>query len=311
MSPSNHWHAPLFCGFLVLGGGCASAPPAQQVPPAPPPAAAEPVPAEPAPSDPVPTNTEAEAAASPPESAVETPANSSPAADAVASACQDLCQRAAQECSSRSARKCRANCERYQSIADRCSNEVLAALKCQASVPNLVCSNVVGPCAADFQTLTSCENGSAGATVAVAERPALPPEWTELKDDEAGFSVMLPKQVAPTGQGKQRTWRAPDASGVSYVVAVRPPFNGEVNDKNLVVRVLQIVGYDCQKDLKIHGRFEVSGKTAVRFDTVCRGGDAWHGMLRISDAHVIMTAEIVPTGMTGQGDAFYFSFAYL
>jgi hypothetical protein len=197
-------------------------------------------------------------------------------------------------------------------IADRCEGPVLEALKCQASVPGLVCSNVVGECGAEFRALSACEDGlPAGEPAGPRSQPRLPAGWVQLKDTSIGFLVGFPKLVAAANEEGRRTWRVREDDGVSYVVSVMPPFKTEVDDKNLVRKVLTLVGIGCQKDMKIHGRFEEAGKMAVRFDTRCRDGNAWHGMLRISDEHVIMTAEIVPQGASATGDPFYYSFSYL
>jgi hypothetical protein len=102
-----------------------------------------------------------------------------------------------------------------------------------------------------------------------------------------------------------------DDAGVTYVVAVLPPFQGAVTDKVLVQKMLVILGQRCQRDMKIHGRYQSDGREAVRFDSHCGNGESWHGMLRISDRHVIMTAEIVPPGKTATGDPYYYSFSYL
>jgi len=139
---------------------------------------------------------------------------------------------------------------------------------------------------------------------------ALPAGWVELEDDAAGFSVGLPKLVESQTEQGNRTWRVQDGQGVTIVVAVLPPFEAEVTDKTLVRKVLVILGQHCQRGMKIHGRFQTGEYESARFDSQCSNGDSWHGMLRISKRHVIMTAEIVPPGKTATGDGFYYSFSY-
>lgn len=295
--------------------GCSGAPPAHTP--------ASPPPPEPAPTPPV--------ASAPPASPAPAPVDPAPAVEAppaapeppvptaaerlaeVSQACAKLCAQAAEQCSARSARKCRANCERYESLAERCGDATLAAVHCQAATPGLVCSNVVGPCAAEFRQLNACESGQApvATTDAAAAPVALPADWVRLTDEAAGFSVGLPKLGEAQTESGNRTWRVQDEQGVTYVVAVLPPFQGAVTDKLLVQKVLLILGQRCQRDMKIHGRYQSDGREAVRFDSHCGNGESWHGMLRISDRHVIMTAEIVPAGKTAAGDPYYYSFAYL
>lgn len=290
--------------------GCSSAAP--QSPPASPPAPPASAPAAAPPA-------EAEAAAapdpapSPPESE---PAPASPPVDHVAEvseACAKLCAQATEQCSAKSARKCRANCERYESLAASCGEATLAAVHCQAATPGLVCSNVVGQCAAEFQKLSACESGQTppAANDTPATPATLPAGWVKLTDDSAGFSVGLPKLVESQTENGNRTWRVQDDAGVSYLVAVMPPFQGAVTDKVLVQKMLVILGQRCQKDMKIHGRFQSGANEAVRFDSNCMSGESWHGMLRISQRYVIMTAEIVPAGKTPLGEAYYYSFSYL
>ncbi len=287
-----------------------------QPPPAPEPPAAAPVEPAPAPAVPEPTPPEppqppAIATASEPTSVPDEPAaDASPAVDQVAEQCAALCQQASEKCSSRAARKCRANCERYAGLAERCGQEVLEALRCQASVPGLICSNVVGECKQQFQAMDACEAGKRHEVTEASSTPAAPPGWATLQDSQAGFSVAFPKLVPQQIENGNRTWRVTVESGVTYVVAVLPPFATELTDKALVRKVLVILGQSCQRDMKIHGRFETEGKVAVRFDSNCTDGKSWHGMLRISDRHVIMTAEIVPPGQQPTGNAFYYSFSY-
>ncbi|HEU5073972.1 MAG TPA: hypothetical protein VFU02_07360, partial [Polyangiaceae bacterium] len=294
--------------------GCAgAAPAAAPESPAPPepestppsPSASAPVMAEPAPA--------VDAPPSPPEPEPVAAPEPSTHAREVGEACAKLCAQAAEQCSTRSARKCRANCERYEGLAERCGEATLAAVQCQAATPGLVCSNVVGPCAAEFQKLNACESGQ-GSSVAPEPSAApatLPAHWVRLTDETSGFSVGLPKLGDVQTENGNRNWRVQDEQGITYVVAVLPPFQGTVSDKVLVQKVLVILGQRCQRDMKIHGRFQSEGREAVRFDSHCGNGESWHGMLRISERNVIMTAEIVPPGRTATGDPYYYSFTYL
>jgi len=295
--------------------GCSSAAP--QAAPASPPAPAPSAPATAATAPPAAEATAAgapEPAPSPPEP--EPAPTAPPPVDHVAEvseACAKLCTQATEQCSAKSARKCRANCERYESLAASCGEATLAAVHCQAATPGLVCSNVVGQCAAEFQRLSACESGQTppAANDTPAVPVALPAGWVKLTDDTGGFSVGLPKLAEPQAENGNRTWRVQDDAGVSYVVAVLPPFQGAVTDKVLVQKMLVILGQRCQRDMKIHGRFQTGGREAVRFDSNCGNGESWHGMLRISERNIVMTAEVVPSGKTATGEAYYYSFSYL
>ena len=295
--------------------GCSS--PAQESAPASSPSSPPPPPPAAAPAPPVATAEPAPATPEPPSAPEPEPSAATAPAESLAEisgACAKLCTQATEQCSARSARKCRANCERYESLAERCGEATLAAVHCQAATPGLVCSNVVGPCAAEFQALNACESGQASPAT-TADTPAvpapLPASWVRLSDATAGFSVGLPKLVEVQTESGNRTWRVQDEQGVSYVVAVLPPFEGAVTDKVLVQKMLVILGQRCQRDMKIHGRFQTSGREAVRFDSNCGNGESWHGMLRISERNIVMTAEIVPSGKTATGEAYYYSFSYL
>ncbi len=296
-------------GLLLLGScvlaACAPTSPAA----APPPAEPEPkVVVEPVPE---PASAPAPVAEAEPEVSEPAPEASQQAAkvERVNEECAALCDNADAKCSRRSARKCRANCDRYLSLADTCEAQVLGAIRCQASTPNLVCSNVVGECTREFRELNACESGQ---TVAGGEAPASinPPEgWQRIADSEAGFSVHMPAGAKVGDEKGHRTWSV-ESNGVTYLAAVLPPIEG-VTEKDLTAVTIRYLGLDCQAGIRLHGRYEKDGAVAERFDSSCRNGDAWHGMLRASSKNLVITAERVPSGKQATGDRFYYSFEYL
>lgn len=242
------------------------------------------------------------------EPAVEASSQSAKA-DRISEECAALCENAESKCSRRSARKCRANCDRYLSLAGMCEAQVLGAIRCQASTPNLVCSNVVGECTQQFRALNACESGQ--PTVA-SDAPSTvnPPEgWQRIQDTQAGFALHMPPGAKLGQRDGHPTWSV-ESDGVTYLAAVLPPID-RVTEKDLTRATIRYLGLDCQAGIRLHGRYETDSGVAERFDSSCRNGNQWHGMLRASSKNFIVTAEVVPPGKQATGDRFYYSFEYL
>jgi hypothetical protein len=237
------------------------------------------------------------------------PSSQSAKVDRVSEECAALCENAATQCSRRSARKCRANCDRYLSLAESCESQVLGAIRCQASTPNLVCSNVVGECAQQFRALNACETGQTQALTDTASSVSPPEGWQRVQDTQEGFAVHMPAGAKLGNLNGHRTWSV-ESGGVTYLAAVLPAIQA-VSEKDLTAVTIRYLGLDCQAGIRLHGRFEKDGAVSERFDSSCRNGDEWHGMLRASGKNLVITAERVSKGKQATGDSFYYSFEYL
>ncbi len=229
----------------------------------------------------------------------------------VAKECAELCENAAQTCSRKGARACRANCGKYESLADRCEVQVLGAIRCQAATPKLVCSNVAGECAQQFQALSACEQG--GDAMAAPQPAAFePPEgWERIEDREAQFSIHLPHGATLGEHDGHRAWSVVDEHGVRFLAVVLPPVGGAATEKRLMQATMHFLGHRCAPAVRLHGRFETERDVAERFDARCKNGDRWLGILRASPERLVLIAEVVPPGKQGAGEPFYYSFEYL
>jgi hypothetical protein len=292
-------------------------PPAQPQPPTPtPPASAQ----RPALAD-TPTSTEAndtapELGARGEQQALaenDTPADASmPARSAkVETECSALCASASETCSHKSARECRANCGKYQTLADRCEVQILGAIRCQAAIPKFVCSNLASECTQQFQALSACEAGAEVTPPVPSNELALPSGWQRVRDIEVGFEIALPAGAKVGELGGHRTWTAEGPLGVNYLVAVLPPLAGAATEKRLMEAVLRYLGHACQPAVRLHGRFETDHDVAERFNARCENGRRWRGILRASGQQLLLIAEVLAADQTPVGDAYYYSFEYL
>ena len=237
------------------------------------------------------------------------PNTAAPHSAKVAAECTQLCQGAEGTCSRKSVRECRANCGKYQSLADRCEMQVLSAIRCQAAVPKLICSNLASECAQQFRELTACEHGVTPMRVESALSP--PPDWERVEDPEGGFAIHLPRG-ASAGEFKGfRTWRAVTSKNAELLVAILPGIAGEPSEKRMMESVIHYLGHECQPAVRLHGRFETERDVAERFDAKCQDGRAWHGILRASLERVVLIAEVVTEQAQRIGDRYYYSFESL
>jgi hypothetical protein len=78
----------------------------------------------------------------------------------------------------------------------------------------------------------------------------------------------------------------------------------------LLKLALEFVGFSCQKNLKLHGQFEVKDEVAIRLDTQCKDGSEWHGMLRARPDQAVATAFHGPL-QSGVLEPFIYSYKRL
>ena len=312
-NPHASWRAGAIAGSLMALLGCGAAAPSPTAAPTPAPH-----------QTPTPSITPApnEANAAPAElghSDQQTLAEDVTSADAdvaahsakVETECSALCASASETCSHKSARECRANCGKYQALAERCEVQILGAIRCQAAIPKFVCSNLASECTQQFQALSACEQGTETAPLVPSNELALPSGWQAVRDIEVGFEIALPAG-AKVGELKgHRTWTAEGPAGVNYIVTVLPALAGTATEKRLMEAVLHYLGHACQPAVRLHGRFETDRDVAERFNARCENGRRWRGILRASREQLVLVAEVLPPGQEPVGDAYYYSFEYL
>lgn len=318
-NPHAGWRAGVVVGSLGVVLGCGAGTPGEPRTPSPAPSIAEPLgpPTTHAPVSSLPAPDAGDLGANQPEvSPATTDENSSAAAKVepsrVEAECNALCASAAQTCSRKSTRECRANCGKYQSLAERCETQVLGAIRCQAGVPKLVCSNLASECTNEFQALSACEQGEADATPnASPSRLELPPGWQLVRDTEAAFEVALPLGARVGELQGHRTWTAEGPDGAGYRVAILPAVGARASEKRLMQAVFDYLGQQCQPLVRLHGRFETERDVAQRFNARCEDGQRWRGILRASPERLVLVVEVLPPGVQATGDAYYYSFEYL
>ena len=327
MANPHAWRAGVVAGSLGVALGCGAGTPSNPATPSPAPSVAE-TPhgppraraAEPGASEAsrhAPAPATGELGASAPEDALAPTDEGSAHAAKVESSkieaeCNALCANAAETCSRKSARECRANCGKYQSLADRCEVQVLGAIRCQATVPKFVCSNLASECTTEFQALSACERGTpSSASEATSAGLGLPAGWVRVRDAEAGFEVALPLGARVGDLDGRRTWTAEGPDGASYRVAVLPALGGPATEKRLMESVLHYLGHKCQPLIRLHGRFETDRDVAERFNARCEDGQRWRGIMRASREQLVLVVEVLPPGVQAVGDAYYYSFGYL
>jgi hypothetical protein len=299
-------------GFLLL----ASAAACQTPPPAAPANTAEPPPTtEPAveevgtatPSDAAEPAGAAGAPAAPPVASTEGTEHVTDLA--VVAACKKLCSRVEKSCNEEATRRCRGVCKGYVEQADGCEEEFVAAIECQTTAAAAeLCANVAASqCMDPFQQVKRCQRGEKAPTVTESKLPA---GWKRITDDQLHFTVALPEGAALVSDAKLRTWRV-QVGAVEYLAAQLPAPNQPITSKVLLRLVLDFVGFRCQKNLKMHGQFEIGDEVAILFDSACNDGLEWHGMLRARPDQAVATAFHAAPNSGGITDPFFYSYQRL
>jgi hypothetical protein len=204
--------------------------------------------------------------------------------------CEALCVKADELCSAAEASRCRDQCQEYVEKSAGCEVPYKAALKCQAqsSKKDLCANTESSACTEPFRRIERCKQ-QLEAEAAKRKEKQLPAGWKPITDKQLHFKIALPAGAALDADAERRTWRARDG-GVEYVVAQLPAPGKAVTSQVLLKLVLEFVGYSCQKNLKLHGQFEVKDEVAIRMDTQCKDGSEWHGMLRARPDQAVVTA---------------------
>jgi len=228
---------------------------------------------------------------------------------AVVVACKRLCDRTEELCDAAATRKCRASCQGHVEQAVGCEDEVQAALRCQSRADAAsLCADVAAPaCTDQFAAMKQCKRGDKPK---VATGPTLPAGWKHIKDDVLGFTLALPPTAALDPAAKRRTWRAQDGAIEYYAAQLSTP--GEpITSKVLLRLVIEFVGNRCQKNLKLHGQFEIGDEVAILFDATCGDGLEWHGMLRARPDQALATAFHAAPNSGGVTGPFFYSYKRL
>jgi hypothetical protein len=234
-----------------------------------------------------------------------------PPAPTVAEVCEQLCVRADQICTADGARRCRGACVAYVRASTGCEDQTKAALECQVRAEaSDICSHVAASsCAREFRVLRACQRGEPPPETQLGTAGDVPAAWQKIVDEELGFSLSLPPDAALDTAAKRRTWRA-EEGGTSYVVARLPDPPAKITDAALLRMVIDYVGVTCQRNIRLHGRFESDGIVGVRYDSGCNDKSQWHGMLRIRGGQALSIGWHAPAGVQGVLDPFFFSFEY-
>ncbi len=240
------------------------------------------------------------------------PSEPVPAGPTVASVCESLCQVVDGRCEPAAARRCRGQCDVYVKKAEGCEAEYRAALECQAGAPEReLCGNVAAAqCLSQFREIKRCERGEKPAQSAPPAARGLPDGWVPITDDELHFTIGMPPGAALDAEAKRRTWRA-SVGAVEYVVAELPAPGKAVTSQDLIKLAIEFAGYRCQKNLKLHGQFEIADEVAIRFDTMCHDGTEWHGMLRVRPDQALATAHHSARSDDAVLDPFIYSYRRL
>lgn len=248
-------------------------------------------------------------------------APSVPTAADAAALCERLCGRVEAECKEPAAEGCRASCKDYLQTWERCPVEVEEALTCQAEAQDaMLCANVAAAsCVPTFSELAQCRAGRQppkpreATAASEAEQERVPDGWQRLEDAELGISLLLPSGAAREEGAVQLSVQEGD---LTYVVESPPPLKGEPTDKALLKAVLDYVGTACHKALKVHGRFETGDVVHIHFDTTCKDGTHWRGMLHVSHQRTVATSARSGTPFTTEEaanrlEALFYGFRFL
>ncbi len=155
--------------------------------------------------------------------------------------------------------------------------------------------------------MQACQRGEKPV---VKPKQGPPAHWQAVRDEELGITVTMPPGAQLDPNAKLRTWRVEDG-GITYVVTALPPPGQKLSDGTLLRMVVQHVGYRCQKNLKVRGRFTSAGVTGVAYSTSCTDGSQRAGMLRIRGDQAVSVGVEAPGGVQFDLDPYLFSFEYL
>jgi len=261
-------------------------------------------------SEAAPDDAEGEAGSGEPSAAAGDGEQSEPVQDlAVVVACKRLCDRVEQLCDEAATKKCRTKCQGHVEQATGCEDQYQSAIRCQAKADKAnLCADVTAPeCAASFEEIQRCKRGEMEKS---APGPTLPTGWTRITDDKLGFTLALPAGAALDPAAPRRTWRAQDGAVEYYAAQLTTP--GEaITSKVLLRLVLEFVGLQCQKNLRLHGQFEIGDEVAILFDATCKDGLEWHGMLRARPDQALATAFHAAPNAGGVTGPFFYSYKRL
>ncbi len=197
--------------------------------------------------------------------------------------CETLCQRVEEACKDRWARFCRASCKDYQAVANRCPVEVQEVLSCQMNAePFLLCANIAASnCAPLYRRFVDCREGRAAPQQREkdpAESPT-PEGWRRVELAEPGGSFLLPKGNDHMQNVSQRTVVRKKHR---FTVEALTDIPQKLTDKAILRVAMNYVGTECQKKLRLHGRFEKGDWIHVRFTTTCADGTPWAGIFHLA-----------------------------
>lgn len=257
------------------------------------------------------------AASQEPEKPAEPAPPVEPATEIVARVCEEGCAKMDSACNARSASFCRASCRDYVSAAEKCPVEVEDALSCQATADDfLLCSNIAAEsCTPLFRAMKECREGRAEPQARKAKEPEksnVPPGWARFSVPQAGYSVLAPQSMKLSSAADSYKATGADQLGIEYRLEPLSTGGREPTSSNILRSATAYLGNDCQPKLRLHGRYESAGVIHVRFDTTCKDGSAWHGMLHFwGKSGAVTTSYLQPSQAALENphlEAFLFSF---
>lgn len=264
----------------------------------------EPAPAEPAPVDTDEVETEPETL---PESEPEATPEPKPEPEPVAlePLCQSKCSRLQTSCTASAVETCRAMCDQWTRTPEPCVSTARAALECARAAHDLGCAPVVPEsCGKHFVQVTECRSDPDGFEPQAIETKSasLPSGWEQLRDEQAGFSMVLPTGAALDTAGG-RVWRGTGDDGTAYTVRVLPPL-AKKPDARAWIKLAADTLAPCELETRLHGLIDKPDFLAMRYDSKCKGGGERHGSLVVLPRAFVVTAIEGPLG--GDAETFLF-----
>lgn len=212
-------------------------------------------------------------------------------AEELAERCEAVCRVMDTQCKDRAQRLCRGKCDEYTPLMKSCPFELAELLTCQEKAEDkIACSNMIAEsCVLSYKELTACEKGERAAwtgprtgETAKTEGYEAPggfhfqelPDWSVASFVPAGASELQERQ--------KKRYSGKDGD-IEYAIEPLPSTPKTITDKTILKTVLDYLGFDCQKSLKVYGRFETKEVVHVRFETECKAGTAYRGMVHLWD----------------------------
>jgi hypothetical protein len=222
--------------------------------------------------------------------------------------CSKIAARAVERCSKRVAEFYATNCRRYAK-ATKCEDEITRVLECQVKTPDeLLCAHQADPnCTEVNHQLLACDKGKVPIEQTRPEDLTLPSGWAKIQDTKLGFTVAMPNGATLEENGTRRTWKA-EEGGLAYLVETAEAPVGKPTSGALLRTIMKYLGNRCQLQLKVRGEFELKGVTVVQYESGCKDGSVWRGMMHVWNGNAVSTGFHGPKGSRGVLEPYFYSF---